>query len=299
MADLKTGIQPCFEVGIVSGIFLKHPNDFLSQQVAGTDGYLMILLADACSGCQDQNGVLNSALSQAILCGYLNTNPADRTVLPKRSKAEIQVLDNEQLPAFLKAIEGHPFQYLYQIDLFTGMRQSELLGLLWGDIDFEHKVVTVRRQLQYLGAAKGGYMYATPKNNKPRIIALPDKAVEAFKRQRVLQTTARLAAGPLWKNPDDLVFTNELGTHLKHDLIYRHLKRIFASMGTPDLRFHDLRHSYAVLSLQSGCDIKTVQESLGHYAAAFTLDTYAHVTQAMRRDGADKLNQLLNKLETG
>ena len=245
------------------------------------------------------HGVLHSALSQAILCGYLNTNPADRTVLPKRAKTEIQVLDNEQLPAFLKAIEGHPFQYLYQVDLFTGMRQSELLGLQWSDIDFENKVVTVRRQLQYLGSAKGGYMYATPKNNKPRIIALPDKAVEALKRQRVMQNTARLAAGPLWNNPDDLVFTNEIGEHLKHDLIYRHLKRIFSAMGTPDLRFHDLRHSYAVLSLQSGCDIKTVQENLGHYAAAFTLDTYAHVTQAMRRDGADKLNRLLDKLATG
>ena len=245
------------------------------------------------------HGVLHSALSQAILCGYLNTNPADRTVLPKRAKTEIQVLDNEQLPAFLKAIEGHPFQYLYQVDLFTGMRQSELLGLQWSDIDFENKVVTVRRQLQYLGSAKGGYMYATPKNNKPRIIALPDKAVEALKRQRVMQNTARLAAGPLWNNPNDLVFTNEIGEHLKHDLIYRHLKRIFSAMGTPDLRFHDLRHSYAVLSLQSGCDIKTVQENLGHYAAAFTLDTYAHVTQAMRRDGADKLNRLLDKLTTG
>lgn len=245
------------------------------------------------------HGVLHSALSQAILCGYLNQNPADRTVLPKRAKAEIQVLDNEQLPAFLKAIEDHPFQYLYQVDLFTGMRQSELLGLQWGDIDFENKVVTVRRQLQYLGSAKGGYMYATPKNNKPRIIALPDKAVEALKRQRVMQNTDRLAAGPLWSNPDDLVFTNEIGEHLKHDLIYRHLKRIFAAMGTPDLRFHDLRHSYAVLSLQSGCDIKTVQENLGHYAAAFTLDTYAHVTQAMRKDGADKLNRLLDELATG
>ena len=114
-----------------------------------------------------------------------------------------------------------------------------------------------------------------------------------------MQNTARLAAGPLWNNPNDLVFTNEIGEHLKHDLIYRHLKRIFSAMGTPDLRFHDLRHSYAVLSLQSGCDIKTVQENLGHYAAAFTLDTYAHVTQAMRRDGADKLNRLLDKLATG
>lgn len=93
--------------------------------------------------------------------------------------------------------------------------------------------------------------------------------------------------------------SNEIGEHLKHDLVYRHLKRIFKSMGVPGLRFHDLRHSYAVLSLQSGCDIKTVQENLGHYAAAFTLDTYAHVTQSMRREGAEKLNKLLDDLESG
>ena len=80
-------------------------------------------------------------------------------------------------------------------------------------------------------------------------------------------------------------------------MIYRNPKRIFASIGAPELRFHDLRHSYAVLSLQSGCDIKTVQENLGHYAAAFTLDTYGHVTQQMRREGADKINRFLAQLE--
>ena len=109
----------------------------------------------------------------------------------------------------------------------------------------------------------------------------------------------RLAVGEAWNNPDDLVFTNELGEHLKHDLVYRHLKRIFASMGVSNLRFHDLRHTYAVLSLRSGCDIKTVQENLGHYAAAFTLDTYAHVTEQMRREGADKINQFIEKIGAG
>lgn len=78
---------------------------------------------------------------------------------------------------------------------------------------------------------------------------------------------------------------------------YRNLKRIFTAMGVPNLRFHDLRHSYAVLSLQSGCDIKTVQENLGHYAAAFTLDTYGHVTEQMRRDGVDKINRYVEGME--
>ena len=107
----------------------------------------------------------------------------------------------------------------------------------------------------------------------------------------------RLMVGAAWENSDDLVFTDELGRHLKHDVVYRNLKRIFQCMGVPDLRFHDLRHSYAVLSLQSGCDIKTVQENLGHYAAAFTLDTYGHVTEQMRRDGAEKINNFIESME--
>ena len=245
------------------------------------------------------HGVLHSALHQAVLCGYLSSNPADRTILPKRSKADIHVLEDQQVLDFFKAIEGHRFQYLYLVDLFTGMRQSELLGLQWSDIDLSRKTLMVKRQLQYLGGAHGGYQYAIPKSNKSRLIVLPDKAVEALERQKVLQTAMMKAAGEAWNNPDNLVFTDELGTHLKHDVIYRNLKRVFASMGVPNLRFHDLRHSYAVLSLQSGCDIKTVQENLGHYAAAFTLDTYGHVTAQMRREGADKMNQFLKQLDSG
>ena len=245
------------------------------------------------------HGVLHSALVQAVRCGYLKSNPADLAVLPKRTRAEIHVLDSAKMAEFFKAIEGHRYQYLYLLDLFTGMRQSELLGLQWQDIDFERKTLEVKRQLQYLGYSHGGYQYTTPKSNKARSIVLPDRAVEALRRQRALQNEMKLALGEAWSNPDGLVFTNELGEHLKHDVVYRNLKRIFAAMGVPDLRFHDLRHSYAVLSLQSGCDIKTVQENLGHYAAAFTLDTYGHVTEQMRREGAEKINRFLDKLGTG
>lgn len=82
-------------------------------------------------------------------------------------------------------------------------------------------------------------------------------------------------------------------------MVYRNLKRIFAETGIPNLRFHDLRHSYAVLSLQAGEDIKTVQENLGHYAAAFTLDTYAHVIDQTLRDGAAKMDKFLDEIGIG
>lgn len=151
-------------------------------------------------------------------------------------------MEDQQILTFFSAIEGHRFQYLYLVDLFTGMRQSELLGLQWADVDLEGKTVTVKRQLQYLGGTHGGYQYATPKSNKARLIVLPDKAVEAFEHQKDLQDAMKKAAGEAWSNPDNLVFTNELGEHLKHDVVYRNLKRIFVSMGLPNLCFHDLRH---------------------------------------------------------
>ena len=81
------------------------------------------------------------------------------------------------------------------------------------------------------------------------------------------------------------------------DSVLHMLHRVLKRAGLPQVRFHDLRHSYAVLSLQSGCDIKTVQENLGHYAAAFTLDTYGHVTEQMRRDGAEKINNFIESME--
>ena len=132
------------------------------------------------------HSVLHSALSQAVQCGLLRSNPADHAVLPRRSRAEIHVLEAERITEFLRAIEGHRYQYLYLLDLLTGMRQSELLGLQWEDIDWEKGCITVKRQLQFLGG-KEGYRYTTPKSNKPRIIVLPDAAIRALEKQQALR----------------------------------------------------------------------------------------------------------------
>lgn len=92
------------------------------------------------------------------------------------------------------------------------------------------------------------------------------------------------------------VFTDELGQHLKHQTVYLDFKKIMAEIGTPNVRFHDLRHSYAVDSLRSGDDIKTVQENLGHATAAFTLDVYGHVTQKMKQDSADRMERFIRSV---
>ena len=110
--------------------------------------------------------------------------------------------------------------------------------------------------------------------------------MDVLRQQRRKQNEDRLLAGGAWENGWNLVFTNELGGHLCAPTVYNHFKRIVKEIGLPEVRFHDMRHTFAVLSLQNGDDIKTVQANVGHATAAFTLDVYGHVSQKMQKDSA-------------
>ena len=92
------------------------------------------------------------------------------------------------------------------------------------------------------------------------------------------------------------MFTDDCGCHLKSSTVYNDFKRIVASIGCPDVRFHDLRHSYAVAAISAGDDIKTVQSNLGHATASFTLDVYGHISQKMRQQSADRMEQFIQKV---
>lgn len=92
------------------------------------------------------------------------------------------------------------------------------------------------------------------------------------------------------------MFTDDVGSHLSPNTLYHNYKRLVASIGMPDARLHDLRHSYAVAALRAGDDIKTVQGNLGHHTASFTLDTYGHVTEEMKQAGADRMNSFIKSI---
>lgn len=235
------------------------------------------------------HGVLHKALSQAVEIGYIKFNAADACKLPRVEKAKINPLEESQITAFLQAIHGHQYERLYLVDLFTGMRQGEILGLTWDCVDFEYGTILIYRQLQKI---KGQYQFVTLKNDKARRITPAPSVMRVLSEQRRAQTEWRFKAGLAWEK-SNLVFTNELGGHLVHFTVYKHFKRIVKSIGIPATRFHDLRHSYAVASLQAGDDVKTVQENLGHHAAAFTLDVYGHVSERMKQESANRMEQFI------
>ena len=243
------------------------------------------------------HGVLHELLQQAVRIGYLRMNPSDACTLPRVVKKEIKPLGDDAIRQFLAAIQGHRFEILLMVTLFTGLREGEVLGLSWDRVDFDKGTLLIDRQLQRAKDESGERRYSlvSLKNDKWRRITPADSVMELLRRQWSSQAEWRLRAGPAWED-SGLVFTNELGEHLSPYTVYHNFKRLAASIGIPEARVHDLRHSYAVAAIKSGDDIKTVQGNLGHATASFTLDVYGHVTDQMKRDSAERMQKFIESV---
>lgn len=241
------------------------------------------------------HGVLHRALQQAVKIGYLRFNPAEACTLPRIERPNLSPLDDAQISAFLKAIKGHSLEVLYTVTLFTGMRAGEVLGLQWDRVNFSDGALIIDRQLQQGRIGGREYQLVSTKNGKGRTVSPAAFIMALLKHHRAIQAEQRLKAGALWED-SGFVFTNELGHHLTQPTMYSRFKKVVASIGRPDARFHDLRHSYAVAAIRSGDDIKTVQSNLGHATAAFTLDIYGHVTKQMRQESAARMDSYIKSV---
>ena len=240
---------------------------------------------------RDTHGTLHRALEQAVELNYIRTNPSDRCKLPRASQRQIDPLDAKQIKTFLSAIKGNRYERLFTVDLFTGLRMGEILALSWDCIDFDKGTLRVYRQLHQV---KGQYFYGTLKNDKPRSLTVAPSVLEVLKEQRAQQRLWKMAAGAVWENGEDLVFTDEIGRHLSPNSVRTALHRITKRIGVEGFRFHDLRHSYAVASLQAGDDLKTLQSNLGHHTAAFAMEVYGHCTEEMQQASASRMERFIN-----
>lgn len=239
------------------------------------------------------HGIIHKALEQALDLGYIKTNSARKTKLPKIVKPEIKPLTDENAKAFIKAINKHRFRRLFFTVLFTGMREGELVGLTWQSIHFNSGEIEVRYQLQKV---KDVYTLVPLKNDKFRVISPAPLVMEILKEQQLEQKKLRLKAGSAWHNDMNLVFTDELGGYITGNKAYKAYKRVVKEIGIPEARLHDLRHTFAVNSIRAGDDIKTIQQNLGHHSAAFTLDVYGHVTDTMRQESSLRMQAYIDSL---
>lgn len=240
------------------------------------------------------HGIVHKALQQAVEIGYIKLNPAAVCVLPKVQKAKINPMDEQQTKLFIKAIANEPLRRLFLVALFTGMREGEVIGLTWDNIDLKNGTIYITQQLQ---RHDGEYKLMPPKNSKSRLIVPAPYIMDILKEEQTAQKENRLKAGPLWENKNGFVFTNAIGGHYSQQYVHKKFKNVVQSIEMPSLRFHDLRHTYAVAAIRAGDDIKTVSENLGHASVAFTLDIYGHVTDEMRQSSAERMQAYIDRLQ--
>lgn len=242
---------------------------------------------------RDTHGILHRALEQAVELEIIAKNPSDNCKLPRVEKNEIQPMDKQQIGEFIQVIKESRFGSVFMFDLLTGLRMGEMLALSWDCVDFEKGMLHIRRQLHQV---KGGYVFGTLKNDKPRLVPIPDSVIEILKEQRAQQRLWQLAAGSFWESEEELVFTNEVGHHLAPNTVRAELRRVTKRMNMEGFRFHDLRHSYATLCLSEGVDIKTLQSNLGHHTPAFTMEQYGHCTDEMKQASANRLESFIRSV---
>jgi len=225
--------------------------------------------------------MIGSAYNLAIEQKLVTRNPADGCALPKVERKEMQTLPVEQLTSFLREAKDSGVFALYYIDLTTGLRRGELLGLKWSDIDLEKGDLRVQRQI---GRIDGKIIEMPLKTkNAYRTLPLSADAISVLMQQR------RKTGNSEW------VFPSPTGGPMSPDSVLHMLQRVLKRAGLPRIRFHDLRHTFATMALQNGVDVKTVSSMLGHYSAGFTLDTYAHVTTDAQLKAAQTMGNILSR----
>jgi integrase len=237
------------------------------------------------------HAVLRHALAQAEKWGIATRNVARLVDAPKATRAEAHFFTIGQARELLKTVKDDRIEALYILALSLGLRQGELLGLRWQDVDLDAGRIRLEVQIQRVG----GKLVSSPlkTDRSRRLLVLPEMTKEALKNHRTNQLKERLKLGPAWED-HGLVFTTGLGRPIDARNLVRHYTRALKAAGIEYRNFHTLRHTAASLLLAHGGHLFRVQQVLGHSQIALTADLYGHAMPALLEDIAERMDRALS-----
>ena len=192
------------------------------------------------------HGLVHGMLAKAQSLDMVRKNVSEDCELPVVEKTEMHTLSDVELRRFLAIAKDDPFYLMYYVDFFTGLRESELIGLTWDCIDFAKGTIRVYRQFVRIasGPDKGKMMFTSLKNHKERTIHPAPSVMDALRQAKEKQNRQRLLAGSSWNNVYDMVFTRDNGMFIRFKTLYVHFKALVSRLNRPEVRFHDIRHPY-------------------------------------------------------
>lgn len=240
------------------------------------------------------HSILHMALEKAVRYGYITHNPCHGAILPRYKQGEMKVLDESEVNQFLVTAIGTRFEALYHLAVKTGMRQGEMLGLRWSDLQWLSGLLSVSRQVQ--DAQGGGYLFQEPKTRAGRrTIQLGEGTLDVLRTHRERQMTQIVEMGERWQD-NDLIFPSKVGTPINPSNLRKDFSELLEKSGVKKIRFHDLRHTAASLMLNHGVPVIVVSKILGHSKPSITLDIYGHLYHEMQGEAARIMDELVTPI---
>ncbi len=235
--------------------------------------------------------VLINALNQAMAWELVSRNVAKQATPPKVEPYQPRVLSQQEAQRLLATATGDRLEALYRVGLSLGLRRGEVLGLRWEDVDLAAGTLRITHNLQLIG---GKLQLVAPKTKESRrTLSLSPRLIAALREHKARQMQEQLIEGPNWKD-HGLVFCTSVGTPIAPRNLLRSYKALLKRAELPDMRFHDLRHSFVTLLLAQGESLKVVQELAGHSDPRITQQIYQHVTNDQKRQAVARMDALLD-----
>ena len=226
-----------------------------------------------------------TALEKAVVEGLIKVNPAIGCKIPPKKAKEMQVLCKDELTKFLAEAKEADLYELFLLELGTGMRRGEIMGLQWEDLNFKTGELHIVRQAC---SVKGQLEISVLKTKSSiRTIVLPPSLVEVLRKYKERVDSKWMFPSPV--RPELPHTPNSVGERLTTLLKRAGCKRV---------RFHDLRHTFATLALENGMDIKTLSAMIGHVSAETTLNIYSHITDTMQQQAAARIDREIAGADT-
>lgn len=228
----------------------------------------------------------------------IDVNPADKVERPKKDRYVGSFYDADEVNALFEAAKGSKLELPILVGAFYGLRRSEAIGLKWDAIDFDQNTITIRHTVTSCDLDGKRVLVAsdtTKTKSSMRTLPLVPFMREIFLTLKEEQQENRRLCGRSYiKEYLEYVCVNEIGDLIKPHYVTESFPKLLKAKEMRQIRYHDLRHSFATYALKSGADVKTLSCMLGHYSAGFTLNTYCHATRDMQADAARKIGGFMS-----
>jgi len=280
-STIRLHISPKLGENKLSDLTSDHIRSFYQQLLQQDVGKRTIEVTHA---------ILHISLGDAEKQRFIHSNPSRSVRAPKYEPPEMKTLAENEITTFLITIHGHPIEALYFMAITTGLRQSELLGLKWSDLDWEKCSLKVLRQLKR-GSKRNDYFGSLKTKHSRRTIKLGQETMRKLESHYSKQQ--KYQGNSSWEE-NDLIFATKYGTPIRQRNLFTQFKSLLQKAGLSDIRFHDLRHTAATIMLNNGIPILTVSRRLGHSKPSITLDVYGHLIPSMQASIADRIDELIS-----